>query len=230
MKRLLLALAVCSCAAAPEAEPQRWVTGRVVFPAGTPADERVELFLDAHGPLDPDDVMTSLSALWPECAPWEEVARVELAENGTFRCAVPAETVRLQARIAADYLRLGYWDGTYEELDEPLVVKPELGTHVTLHFIPPPGGGHDRATLVGRTITFALHRRGQNSTGVPETIGVRVRPDGTGLARAVPADRTLWPRSCDDAGSLAPFSVAPGWSPRFEAGTRQRVDVPLREL
>src|SRR5688572_6061240 len=123
-----------------EAELARghWIEGRVLFPAGTPADE--EVFVTANGKELEDGGHH----------------RVAVARDGSFRVAFGEKTRTGRFELEARYLYLDHierWKST--ESDGKVVLAPQLGTRIVGRVRLPAGA---EAASVGGRLELELAR------------------------------------------------------------------------
>ncbi|MEL6903889.1 MAG: carboxypeptidase-like regulatory domain-containing protein, partial [Planctomycetota bacterium] len=158
-----------------------------------------------------------------------EVARVEVGADGRFDLPRPVDAARVRVRLEGDYARGGSIEYDLGSDDEPagdvFEVPVELGAHVTLALIPPPGASPSEfARLTGREAS--LHSSTAYVVGRSEHAGT-VGPDGQVILRRLPEGTCGFTNSYTGAAPLAPFFVPNDFSFTAEAGVRSVVEVPL---
>src|SRR5262249_51611067 len=107
-----------------EAELARahWVEGRVLFPPGTPADEKAVVVARGKKFADGGN------------------HRVEVAPDGRFRVAFSEKTLSGQLTLEARYVylaKLGRWSA--KEPDAPVTLEPVLGARIEGRLVLPAG-------------------------------------------------------------------------------------------
>jgi protocatechuate 3,4-dioxygenase beta subunit len=173
-----------SSAASPDPKDLRWIEGRVVFPANTPADERAEVISARRGSDE------------------THAARAPVAADGSFRIGVPktAKNPKLDLRARYAYL--------LEPVDvpesEPAVLKAKLGGCIHGRLILPANALDRRASVVGTEIRASAsadsgnfgfsrqlerHARADDSLefeigGIPDQYRVWIDAQPKGMARA----------------------------------------------
>lgn len=138
-----------------------WVEGRVIFPPGTPADERADVV--AH--YDDED------------AEAKKPHRARVTADGAFRVAYPAGTEHGSLELRARYvflcaqLRIAFADPR-----RSLVLEPELGGCVHATLVVPDGSEGRRGELVGTSVS------------VDEDASMRAVVDSTSEPRSTPVE------------------------------------------
>jgi protocatechuate 3,4-dioxygenase beta subunit len=111
----------------------RHVAGRVELPAGTPADERLEV-----AAVERDGEPRSVSEAWDDFSGNELLAQADVGPSGDFELAIPPDAKKSWIVLRSRYLRLASAiavpDGS-----AAAVLKPELGAWVTGRLVLPDG-------------------------------------------------------------------------------------------
>lgn len=179
----------------------RWIEGRVLFPADTPAEERVRVIAKGrafeHGPEH----------------------SVEVGPDGRFRVAFAPKTRTGRLSLEATWLYLEEpVKVSLAGAPAPVELEARLGGLVRGRIIPPPGT--DPALLVGREVTLWGRRRQQmDSWGTSIMLSVEVGPDLDYEFTALPADGR-YEVECDPEiympALVEDFPVEPGGEVRYD--------------
>lgn len=184
-----------------------WVSGRVIFAPGTPADERAEV-VGWYSVTDKT----------------QEPHRARVAADGTFRLAYPAGTARgwlaLEARYSYLHSQLELW---FDDPIEPLVLEPELGGCVRARFRMPAGAEARASELVGSRMYASVTRRVRAQTESQDFNRHRRVTDPAlveigGLVPGPAYNVTGSPES------FPPYEVR---ELRIEPGVTKEIDIPL---
>jgi len=108
-----------------------WIDGRVLFPEGTPADEK--LFVVAHGKRFEDG----------------ELHRVPVAADGTFRVCFAESTRKGRLALEARYLFLEESPRFEVEGAPVILLEPRLGGRIAGRLVPPDGARVSAEKLAG---------------------------------------------------------------------------------
>lgn len=219
-----------------EYDGSRIVTGRVVFPEGTPADERCQLVLECSAPREDadseeDDWAGLMSLMQPD---FEEVRRIDIEPGGRFELEVPSNTDVYRLVIEGHYLFLPGSSILEEDMafDLPVVLRPILGSWVTFRLIPPKDTPHDPSVLVGRQLRMVIPTSRSYDTRTEEiddSLAAEFQglwaPDGQDFGYRVDRNRE------DEDGPLhlAPFAGPFDASYDFEPGQRVEIEVALED-
>lgn len=215
-----------------QVDPARSIVGRVVFPEGTPSDERCVVVLESLPVRKKGDLLGSARHWFGH---WIEVGRVEAQPDGRFGLRLPRVADAVRVNLDARYVYLAQ-PLKVENLKQPnpLQLEPKLGAHVTFVLTPPPRTFRDPEVLAGRRLTLShFPRSGLFISGRAPEIEFEVKPDLTFEGRGLAVDRRYqidpsFRESNADSG-LVPFVVEADWDPILTAGKHLRVEIPLLE-
>jgi hypothetical protein len=190
--------------------------GNLVFPPGTPADEKIEVVLSAPEDSDDDSPLSFFAG-------WREVDRGAVAADGSFHLNLPGEASKARVGIEARYLFLPRTVSIENPAEpSPLCLEPELGGVLLLRFLASSGSAYDARDIVGKELQVQhLPRRGAFS-GSPPTIRTAIGDDLTvELVALDPAD------DFEVDGDLPPFAPPRHHGIRVRPGERTEVDIEL---
>ncbi len=201
------------------------LTGRVVFPAGVPADEQLVAVLNGARPGEAIDA-------WKVCREGEpkfEIARECVRSDGSFSLSMPYGLGQAWIEIEARYLAL---DEPFilTDLERPsaLEIKPVLGGGLRFVFVSRPELAADPHQLIGRTLQlyFAPERQ---RTGPPFIRTAGIGPDlSVGFLGLLP-DRA-YRLDSDVIGRISPFaSIYYDGELRARAGEVRVIELPLED-
>lgn len=178
-----------------------WVEGRVVFPAGTPLDERLELVADGK------DI------------PRFGDHRVKVASDGTFRVAFSKESSTGLLKLEGRYLYLEPPLRVALPAKAPVVLEPALGGCIEGRIVPPAGA---------EVAWSVLEKRAPSVSSWGEAIGALrrkaiVHEDLRYEIRGLPVDRTHM--VAFDSGEWVPFHKS---EVSVKAGEAERLDIECK--
>lgn len=207
------------------------ISGVVLFPEGTPEDERAHVVLEVtRRNAFPLGEINGVEAYFrPYCATpsfFEEVVRVEASHKGVFRLTCPPldEIDFARVRIEGDYLAGSEAIDLESSPLEAVVLRPGLFAHVEFEFVPPVDTELDPAELIGREVRVSTTRI--LDVDAPMAVRMTLDQDLKGVARALGGPWGLRFGSSIELG-LTPFLVDPVWRPEFSPGKRTTIRVPL---
>jgi len=128
-----------------------WVEGRIVFPAGTPADEEVVLLAVGFESRSPRIVKAHTHAVLGLLEmPDGSAALVEVQADGSFRAPFCEGSRSGALHLIGRYIFLEPSVGIAVPSDSPVVLEPELGGRFTGRLVLPPGQSFDRDAFAER--------------------------------------------------------------------------------
>jgi len=215
-------------------DPVERITGRVVFPPGTPADEACEVVLLATraqgvgGDAEPD-FFAFIDG------PTNEVARVAVDAEGAFELPLPTNARYVSVSVSARYLYIA-WPVRLDARERLALqeLKPELGCWATLRLVPPDSLLKAAVQqLRGRAVELERERMETASVFYSPAMQRSARLDSelTADFRALSTPTrygiSSMPGWNGKAPSLSPFAVPFDWHLKLVAGKHVTVDVDL---
>ncbi len=197
------------------AEGGRLVTGRVVLPAGVPADEHIEVVM----------MIRAREQGWPPeyAGPSEVVvARSTPDATGAFGLPLPDGLEYPWLLLEACYVYLAE-PFDLEDLDLPVLLEPRLGGALRFRFRPPPETRLDPQALVGREVLLECDHMSYRNLGYePEDRTLALDEDLEAIAGGLPPGNLSSLR-----GSLAPYVFYERVELGVAAGEIWTLEIPL---
>ncbi len=194
-----------------------FVTGRVIPPAGVPADEEVEVVVEILPP--------GCDQTWYWAAHYGKVresGRASVDATGAFRVALPEERAAARLDLDARYLFLKD-PVVIEDPELPVTLEPRLGGAIRFRLRPASDSRLDAGALVGKEVYLSwrlaskwwwVDEAPHRALAIDE--GLELFAGGLSVANAYTVD-----------ARLSPFAPVQLWGLRVEPGVMRIVDLPL---